>query len=117
MGNIARVQKGFNFRSLATSVASAGISYGIYGGGAPGAKSLADRILPESLAKSFAGAAFNAAAGSLLGQGAAILVGAQQRFDWRAVAAAAVGGGVSAALGSTALGPVGMIAAWIVCGN
>jgi hypothetical protein len=101
------VQKGFNFRSLATSVASAGISYGIYGGGAPGAKSLADRILPESLAKSFAGAAFNAAAGSLLGQGAAILVGAQQRFDWRAVAAAAVGGGVSAELGSTALGQVG----------
>jgi len=109
-GNIAGVQKGFNFRSLATSVASAGISYGIYGGNVPG-KSLADRLLPGSLATGFAGAAFNAAAGSLLGQGTAILVGAQQRFDWRAVAAAAVGGGVSAALGSTALGQVGMIAA------
>ena len=117
VGNIAGVQKGFNFRSLAMSVASAGIGHGIFGGGAPGAKTLADRLLPGSLVTGFAGAAFNAAAGSLLGQGAAILVGAQQRFDWRAVAAAAAGGGVSAALGSTALGPVGMIAAWIVSGH
>ncbi|MCX7197400.1 MAG: LysM peptidoglycan-binding domain-containing protein, partial [Proteobacteria bacterium] len=90
-GNIAGVQKGFNFRSLAVAVASAGIGNGINNLAGPG-QSLAHKLLGPELAKGFAGAAFNAAAGSLLGQGAAILVGAQQRFDWRAVAAAAAGG-------------------------
>jgi hypothetical protein len=98
-GNIAGVQKGFNFRSLAVAVASAGIGYGLNNIGGAG-QSLASKLLPKSLAEGFAGAALNAAAGSILGQGAAIVLGVQDRFDWRAVAGAAVGAGVSTALGA-----------------
>ncbi|MCA3111055.1 MAG: DUF2974 domain-containing protein [Rhodocyclaceae bacterium] len=94
-GNIAGVQKGFNFRSFATSVISAGITQRM------GLNSVDSGLAKKLNLSGWQAAAVHAAAGSIVGQGVGIVIGAQQRFDWRAVAGAAVGVGLTTGLSAT----------------
>ncbi len=96
MGNITGVQRGFNFRSFAIAVVTPGIMQGA---------GITDAINGLG-ADAWMTKAITAAASSVVGQGVAIVVGAQKRFEWRAVAAAAIGGAAGHAFG-TAFGAAG----------
>ena len=100
MGNITGVQRGFNFRSFAIAVVTPGIMQGA---------GITDAIHTLG-ADAWMTKAVTAAAGSVVGQGVAIVVGAQKRFEWRAVAAAAIGGAAGHAFGTAiavAASPIG----------
>jgi hypothetical protein len=100
MGNITGVQRGFNFRSFAIAVVTPGIMQGA---------GITDAINTLG-ADTWMTKAVTAAAGSVVGQGVAIVVGAQQRFEWRAVAAAAIGGAAGHSFGTAfaaAASPIG----------
>ncbi len=95
MGNITGVQRGFNFRSFAIAVVTPGIMQGA---------GITDAINTLG-ADAWMTKAVTAGAGSVVGQSVAIVVGAQKRFEWRAVAAAAIGGAAGHAFGAADVPP------------
>jgi YD repeat-containing protein len=89
-GNALGVQDGFSWEQVAMSAVGGALSSGLQGvnftGAAEGAASLGNTIT-------------RAALGNALTQGAAVVTGLQDHFDWRGVAASAVGAGVGQAVG------------------
>lgn len=88
MGNITGAQDGFSFKSLATSVISAGITQG-----------LSSALKLDAVAAGFNWqTAARAGLGSLVNQGLNVITGQQQKFDWKGVAAAALAAPVAAGI-------------------
>jgi YD repeat-containing protein len=102
-GNVLGVQKGFDFKSFATSVATAGITEGLIGGTplAEGGKTMG--LFGSKLAETFTSTAGLVAAravvGNVVGQGIGNLTGLQKGFSWSSVAAAGVGAAAGAFIG------------------
>ncbi|KQO16495.1 hypothetical protein ASF11_10030 [Acidovorax sp. Leaf76] len=89
VGNAIGAQQGFNWKNVALSAISGGVSGGLAG---------AD-FLPTNLGD-FGNAAVRAALGSAVTQGIGVVTGLQRSFSWTQVAASAVGAGVGAEVGS-----------------
>jgi len=83
-GNVMGVQDGFSWKSVALSAISAGVTNGVgnelFGTGLPAA-------------------AMRAATANVLSQGIGVITGLQDRFDWKSVAASAVGSAVGGYVG------------------
>ncbi len=88
VGNAIGAQDGFSWKSVALSALSSGVTSGL---GASG-------WLPNT-DSAFINAAAKQAMSSTISQGIGTVTGLQQRFDWKAVAAGAVGAGVGASVG------------------
>jgi YD repeat-containing protein len=87
VGNAVGAVDGFSWKQVALSAIGGGISGGL-GGWAP---------LGET--NTVGNAIVRAAVGNAVGQGAGVVTGLQKSFDWRSVAASAVGAGVGQAVG------------------
>ncbi len=85
VGNMLGVVDGINWKGVALAALSAGITQG---------------LLPEAMVAGspVVNAVVRAAVGNALTQGVAVAMGLQSKFDWRGVAASAVGAGVGMAV-------------------
>ncbi|MBK4734904.1 phospholipase effector Tle1 domain-containing protein [Noviherbaspirillum pedocola] len=93
------VQDGFSWSGLALSAIGAGV------GAAIGATGIGARIAGSLGIESAAGRALvNAAVGNIATQGVAVATGLQRRFDWRGVAASALGAAAGSVAGAAAGG-------------
>lgn len=81
-GNILGVQNGFNWKAVGMGALGGALSGGLNGGWG------------VNTANATFNASANAAIGNTLSQGAAMVLGWQDRFDWRNVAASAAAAGV-----------------------
>ncbi|GKS92667.1 LysM peptidoglycan-binding domain-containing protein [Acidovorax sp. SUPP2539] len=88
VGNAIGAQDGFNWKGVALSALGSGVTSGL---GASGLLPTTDSV--------FANAALRQAVSSTISQGVGVVTGLQQRFDWKSVAAGAVGAGVGASVG------------------
>jgi len=88
-GNALGVQNGFDWKGVALGALGGGISAG-----------LANTALLGGGSNTWQMTAARMATANALTQGVAVVTGLQSSFDWRGVAASAVGGGVGAAVGS-----------------
>ncbi len=96
VGNLIGAQDGFNWKSVALSALGSGVSSAL---GVSG-------VLPK-LGGTFAEAALRQAVSGTISQGIGSALGWQPHFDWKSVAAGAVGAGVGATVGQ-ALQSAGM---------
>ncbi|CAN7568470.1 Ig-like domain repeat protein [Acidovorax sp. LjRoot129] len=87
-------QEGFNWKAVALSALSGGIGFGLSEMGVAGS-------IARATNSSFLGAAGQAAIANALTQGVSVATGLQKSFDWRGVAASAVGAGVGAVVGES----------------
>jgi hypothetical protein len=85
-GNVMGVQDGFNWKSVGLSALSAGITSGLAGTELFGGSG-------------WQATAMRAATANVMTQGIGVLTGLQDRFDWKSVAASAVGGAVGSYVG------------------
>jgi YD repeat-containing protein len=85
VGNAIGAEDGFNWGAVGMGAIGGAVTGGL---GASG--------LGSAVGGGVTGAVVDATAGSLISQGADVALGLQQHFDWAAVAAAAVGAGVTA---------------------
>jgi YD repeat-containing protein len=88
VGNLVGVQHGFNFKELALSAVSGGV-----GGGLGGWQPLGAEV------NQIANVAVRAAVSNAITQGIGVVTGLQRSFNWRSVAASAVGAGAGEAAG------------------
>jgi hypothetical protein len=86
-GNVLGVQEGFNWKGVALSALSGGIT-----------AKLGTSAFTETFGK-VGGFMARAAVANAMTQGVAVITGLQDKFDWRGVAASAVGAGVGQAVG------------------
>ncbi|WP_225981737.1 LysM peptidoglycan-binding domain-containing protein [Paracidovorax avenae] len=93
MGNLMGVQDGFNWKNVALSALGSGVTSGL---GSTGWWSDPNNT--------FSNAAIKQAVSSTVSQGVGTVLGLQPRFDWKAVAAGAVGAGVGASVGDALKG-------------
>ena len=94
-GNMLGVQDGFSWKSVALGAISAGATAGV--GQALGAAGQA----AGQTTLSWQQVAARAAVGNAITQGVGVITGLQAKFDWKGVAASAVGAGVGQAVGGT----------------
>lgn len=87
-GNMLGVQDGFSWKSVALGAISGGVTAGV--GQAFGAAGQA----AGQTTVSWQQLAVRAAVGNAITQGVGVITGLQEKFDWRGVAASAVGAGV-----------------------
>jgi YD repeat-containing protein len=92
-------QDKFSWKQVALSAFGSGLGASAVGGAvSSGVSSFAGQYVPAAVARgigAFAGAAVTSAAS----QGAAVALGVQDKFSWRAVAASAVAAGIGATVG------------------
>ncbi|WP_417629440.1 LysM peptidoglycan-binding domain-containing protein [Paracidovorax cattleyae] len=88
VGNLIGSQDGFNWKSVALSALGSGVGSALSLSGA----------LPQ-LGSPFADAALRQAVSGTISQGIGTVTGLQSHFDWKSVAAGAVGAGVGATVG------------------
>jgi len=81
VANVIGIQNGFDWKSVAVAAVTAGITQGLTSEG----------TLPPATSTAPADVALRAAVGTAVNQGARIVVGLQEDFSWRAVAASYVG--------------------------
>lgn len=81
----------FSWRSVALSAVGSGVAAGVGTGIA--------KAVEGATSSAFLAVAAQAAVGNALTQGIGVVTGLQARFDWRGVAASAVGAGVGSAVG------------------
>lgn len=92
--NVMGVQKGFNFKSFATSVATAGIlEYTPVGGVI---NNLASGVKTALGGLKYADVAVRAMTGNAVGQGVGNITGSQKGFSWSSVAVAGIGSAAAA---------------------
>jgi YD repeat-containing protein len=91
VGNAIGIQDGFDWKSVAVSAVTAGLTYGL------------TQAVPALQGTAPANVALRAAVSTAVNQGVRIVVGLQDKFDWRSVAASAVGAAAGAAV-SNAIG-------------
>jgi YD repeat-containing protein len=90
VGNVIGIQHGFDWKSLAVAVITAGVTEGLTEAGA----------LPPVSSTEPADVALRAAVNTAVNQGARVIVGLQSNFDWKAVAGSAVGSYIGATIGN-----------------
>jgi hypothetical protein len=102
VGMATGIQEKFSWGQVATSAIGAGITSGV--GAAFGASGgIAGQMgVPQGVAR----AAVNGAINNVITQGVNILVGEQKKFDWRGVAAGAVGSAISYSIDTAINGEV-----------
>ncbi|WP_157768768.1 LysM peptidoglycan-binding domain-containing protein [Paracidovorax avenae] len=100
VGNLIGTQDGFSWKSVALSALGSGITSGLGSSG----------WLPK-MDSAFANAAVRQAVSGTISQGVGTVTGLQQRFDWKSVAAGAIGAGVGASVGG-ALDKVNVFGSW-----
>ncbi|WP_124553669.1 LysM peptidoglycan-binding domain-containing protein [Methylophilus methylotrophus] len=89
-GNVLGVQKGFDFKSFASSVATAGITDGLLGP-ATNPSGVIGNAIKNAVGTSYAAIAARAVVGSVINQGVGNITGTQKGFSWSSVAIAGVG--------------------------
>jgi YD repeat-containing protein len=95
-GNLVGVQKGFDFKSFGTAVASAGITQGV-SGITNDLQSFASK-LGGAVGGGYAAIAARAVVGNVIGQGIGNITGAQKGFNWSSVAISGIGTAAGAAI-------------------
>ncbi|WP_167333665.1 LysM peptidoglycan-binding domain-containing protein [Paracidovorax oryzae] len=100
VGNLIGAQDGFSWKSVALSALGSGITSGLGSSG----------WLPK-MDSAFANAAVRQAVSGTISQGIGTVTGLQQRFDWKSVAAGAIGAGVGASVGG-ALDKANVFGSW-----
>jgi YD repeat-containing protein len=97
------MQKGFDWKGVALSGISAGVTFGL---GAAGVGARAAAALPANVAK-YGALAIRAAGASALTQGIAVATGLQSSFSWKEVAISAVSAPVAAKVGGAVSQKIG----------
>lgn len=90
VGIATGVQSKFSWGQVALSAIGSGVTAGVGGSGLAASVGIESQV---------GAAMFNAAVGSTITQGVGVAMGLQDKFNWRAVAAASVSAGVGAAIG------------------
>ncbi|WP_229008360.1 LysM peptidoglycan-binding domain-containing protein [Methylophilus sp. Leaf408] len=98
-GNVLGVQKGFDFKSFATAVVTAGITDGLMGASAANPSGVIGKAIQSGLGSTTAAIAARAVVGNVIGQGVGNITGSQKGFNWASVAAAGAGAAAGSSIG------------------
>ncbi|WP_229008412.1 LysM peptidoglycan-binding domain-containing protein [Methylophilus sp. Leaf408] len=89
-GNALGVQQGFDFKSFATSVATAGVADGLLGP-ATNPSGMIGNAIKNVVGTGYTAIAVRAAVGNVIGQGVGNITGTQKGFSWSSVAVSGIG--------------------------